>query len=125
MTRTRSGIAAGLLAAVLAACAGPAAGPTPTISAGPDAVYIAARDLRFDRATLEVPAGRPFPLVLDNQEAPPHNVAIMDAAGTTVFSGQVFTGPAQRVETVPALAAGSYTFICAVHPDMKGTLTAS
>jgi plastocyanin len=25
---------------------------------------------------------------------------------------------------VPALTAGSYTFICEVHPDMKGTLTA-
>ena len=125
MLRTRSRIAVGLLAVALTACATPATGPTPTVSAGPDAVHIAARDLRFDRTTLEAPAGRPFPLVFDNQEGAPHNVAIMDAGGATVFSGQVFTGPAQRVETVPALAAGSYAFICAVHPDMKGTLSAS
>ena len=26
--------------------------------------------------------------------------------------------------SVPALAAGTYTFICQVHPDMKGTITA-
>ena len=25
---------------------------------------------------------------------------------------------------VPALAAGTYAFICEVHPDMKGTITA-
>ncbi len=25
---------------------------------------------------------------------------------------------------VPALAAGTYTFVCEVHPDMKGTITA-
>ncbi len=25
--------------------------------------------------------------------------------------------------SVPALAAGSYVFICDIHPDMKGTLT--
>ena len=25
---------------------------------------------------------------------------------------------------VPALAAGTYPFICEVHPDMKGTITA-
>jgi plastocyanin len=25
---------------------------------------------------------------------------------------------------VPALAAGTYGFICEVHPDMKGTITA-
>jgi len=125
MLRIPFGIAAVLLTLVLAACTTSAAGPTPDASIDPDAVRIAARDMRFDRATLEAPAEEPFTLAFDNQEALPHNVAILDPSGATVFSGQVFTGPALRTETVPALAGGTYTFICAVHPEMRGSLTAS
>jgi plastocyanin len=125
MLRIRSGIAVCLLALVLAACTTSAAAPTPAVSIDPDAVRVAARDMRFDQATLAAPGGQPFTLAFDNQESLPHNVAILDTSGATVFSGQVFTGPALRTETVPALAAGSYTFICAVHPEMKGSINAS
>jgi plastocyanin len=39
-----------------------------------------------------------------------------------VFKGEIVTG--QKVDyQVPALAAGSYSFVCEVHPEMKGTLT--
>ena len=40
-----------------------------------------------------------------------------------VFEGDIVSGQ-QVTYSVPALAAGSYPFICAVHPDMKGTITA-
>ena len=53
----------------------------------------------------------------------PHNIVISDTAGTKVFEGEIVSSQ-QVTYTVPALAAGSYPFICAVHPDMKGTLTA-
>ncbi len=33
------------------------------------------------------------------------------------------TGPKVIVYNVPALAAGTYTFSCSVHPSMTGTLT--
>jgi plastocyanin len=35
----------------------------------------------------------------------------------------VITGPAQITYEVPALEAGTYTFICSVHPNMTGTVT--
>ena len=107
-----------------AAAAGSPAGTAGGASPAARGPFIAAKDLKFDRSDLKVPANAPFALVFDNQEAPPHNVAINDASGKSVFTGEVFSGPAQRTYQVPALQPGSYTFICQVHPDMQGTLTA-
>ena len=68
-------------------------------------------------------AGSAFSVAFDNQDGAPHNIRITDASGTKVFSGDIVTS--QKVTyQVPALAAGTYTFICEVHPDMKGTITA-
>ena len=40
-----------------------------------------------------------------------------------VFKGEIVSS--KKVDyQVPALAAGTYSFICEVHPDMKGTITA-
>jgi plastocyanin len=48
---------------------------------------------------------------------------ISDSTGAEVFKGEVVTN--QKVTySVPALAAGSYPFICEVHPEMKGNITA-
>jgi hypothetical protein len=95
------------------------------VSAGPDSPRIAAKDLKFDRTQLVLPADKPFALVFDNQEAVPHNVSLTDSSGTVVFVGEVFNGPSSRVYAVPALQPGSYTFKCDVHPDMKGVATAA
>ena len=38
--------------------------------------------------------------------------------------GDIITGVAEADYNVPALAAGDYTFVCSVHPNMTGTLTA-
>ena len=46
-----------------------------------------------------------------------------DASGASVFKGEIVSGKKVTYQ-VPALAAGTYTFICEVHPDMKGTITA-
>ena len=54
----------------------------------------------------------------------PHNVAIKDAGGAQKFKGELVTGPMEIDYQVPALAAGDYTFVCIVHPNMTGTLTA-
>jgi plastocyanin len=104
------------------ATAGPSQ-PAPSGAAG-DAIVIVAKDLKFDTDQVDAPAGTPFEIVLDNQESAPHNIAIKDAAGETVFKGEIVASK-QVTNAVPALAAGSYTFWCEVHPDMQGTLDAS
>jgi cytochrome c oxidase subunit II len=97
----------------------PPAGEAPTVE-------IAAFNIAFDKNELSVPADTPFRIEFDNQEAAPHNVAIHEGSptGPNVFQGEIITGPRQITYEVPALAAGSYGFICTVHPSMTGTLTA-
>ena len=48
---------------------------------------------------------------------------IKDAAGMSVFKGDLFNGVETRTYDVPALTAGAYPFLCTVHPNMAGTLT--
>jgi mono/diheme cytochrome c family protein/plastocyanin len=80
----------------------------------------------FDPATLEAKADTAFTLVFDNQDSTaPHNIVINDPSGTAVAMGDTtfFTGPKKVSSSVPALKAGTYSFLCQVHPStMKGTL---
>ena len=80
----------------------------------------------FAESTLSAKTDTAFTLVFDNQDnQAPHNVVIQDSSGTAVPMGDTafFTGPGKRSYAVPALKAGSYTFLCQVHPSvMKGTL---
>ena len=82
----------------------------------------------FKEKTLTAKADTSFTLVFDNQDAAtgPHNVVINDAAGAAVAIGgdtSFFSGPEKRSYAVPALKAGTYTFLCQVHPTtMKGSL---
>ena len=46
-----------------------------------------------------------------------------DASGASVFKGEIVSSTKVTYK-VPALPAGTYGFICEVHPDMKGTITA-
>ena len=79
--------------------------------------------MKFDQATLTAPATG-FTFAFDNKDASiPHDVDIVDSAGTKVFDMKDFAGPEKKDVPVPPLAAGSYTFLCSIHPTMTGTLT--
>jgi len=126
-------LATGLIAvaALAAACSGAEAAPaTPTAPAatsvpGPAgaSVSIVAKDIKFATPDVTVAAGQPVTIDFDNQDGAPHNIAISDASGASVFKGDIVSGSTITYQ-VPALAAGIYSFICEVHPDMKGTITA-
>jgi plastocyanin len=104
----------------------PSAAPSDGGGGGGTIIDIAAQNIAFDQATLSAPADQPFQIRFANNDAGiPHNVEIKDASGAAVFVGEIFNGVETRVYDVPALAAGDYPFLCTVHPNMTGTLTAS
>ena len=114
------------LAAVLAACSGASAAREDTTqppAGGTGNVSIVAKDIAFKTTDVAVKAGSPVTIDFDNQDGAPHNIAISDANGQSVFKGEIVSSK-QVTYNVPSLAAGTYTFICEVHPNMKGTITA-
>jgi cytochrome c oxidase subunit 2 len=106
---------------------GASGGPPPGTGEGPT-LDLSAKDIAYDESSLTVPANTPFNIDFDNQDdGIPHNVAIHEgsAKGPEVFRGDVFNGIASMVYNVPALGPGEYGFVCTVHPNMTGTLTAN
>jgi plastocyanin len=91
---------------------------------GGDVVQISAQGIAFEQSEVSAPAGTPFTIHFNNKDASvPHDIAIKDASGAQVFKGDVVTGPAETDYDVPALPAGTYQFVCTIHPNMVGTLT--
>jgi plastocyanin len=101
--------------------------PSASAGGGSGAVAISASGIAFEQTAVDAPAGKAFQIAFDNKDAgTPHNVAIHKdtATGAEVFKGEIITGPATATYDVPALDAGTYAFVCTVHPNMSGTLTA-
>jgi plastocyanin len=89
-------------------------------------VQISALNIKYEQTALTAPANTPFQVSFENKDAGvPHNVTLHlgDTNGAELFKGEIFNGVATRVYDVPALDAGSYAFVCSVHPTMIGTLT--
>jgi cytochrome c oxidase subunit 2 len=100
--------------------------PRPSGEAAGPVLQVSALNIAFEQTSLTAPADQPFQIEFDNKDSGvPHNVAIHrdTASGEEVFKGDIFNGPEKRTYVVPPLAAGPYTFICTVHPNMTGTLT--
>ena len=114
--------------------AGSSGAPAPgaSISLAPSAspvaadVTITAKNISYVQSSATAPAGRPFTIDFQNMDpGVPHDVTIHKGSptGTQVFDGAIFEGPASKIYNVPALAAGTYAYVCSVHPTMTGTLT--
>ena len=117
-----------LVVLALAACSS-----QPAVSAAPSKppsgnIQISARTLRFEQVTVEIPAGKAFKIDFENKDAATvHDIDIRrnDPNGEVVFDGATIAGPASTTYDIPALAAGTYAFVCSVHPgEMRGTMNA-
>jgi plastocyanin len=103
--------------------------PAPAASLGPNATVeaLVAKNITFDKKELQVPAGKPLGISLDNQDIAglQHNVEIKKADGTVIADPTPIDGGQQTTYAYAALDAGTYTFICRIHPipSMTGTLT--
>ena len=101
-------------------------GSAPTGSGKLVVVDISALNIKYEQTALTAPANTPFQVSFENKDAGvPHNVSLHlgDTNGAELFKGEIFNGVATRVYNVPKLDAGSYAFVCSVHPTMIGTLT--
>lgn len=97
------------------------------------ALMVSAQNIQFDKPCLAAPAGKPFTIEFDNNDAGvAHNVEIFtDSSATTRLGGatsgsDTITGPDTVTYNVDALKAGTYFFQCDVHPTaMTGTFVVS
>jgi len=115
-----------------------ASGAPPAGSGGPPAaaasaaplpegdVTVTAQGITYVTKTFSAPANKPFTIVFDNQAVGvAHDVDLIDASGTKVVDNKPIVGASSTVYDIGALPAGTYTFICSLHPipDMTGTAT--
>jgi plastocyanin len=109
---------------------GPGGSGVPDGSGGPGAadVTIVADETTFTTTDVSAPAGKPFTILFQNKDPSTfHDIDIMapDGGSKIIFDGALVYGPKDKTYDVPALSAGTYKFVCSVHPgQMTGTLTA-
>lgn len=80
---------------------------------------VTVKDFAFSPASLTVAPGTVVTVV--NQDSSPHTVT---ATGSKAFDTGTVTPGKRATFTAPA-KAGSYPYMCTIHPFMKGTLTVS
>ena len=88
-------------------------------------VTIKAQNIAFTTTDVTRPGGqgRSRSPSTTRTRGPPTTSNIKKPDGSDAFKGEIVTGPATKVYQVPALPAGTYPFVCDVHPNMTGTLT--
>jgi plastocyanin len=99
---------------------------TPMPGAPPVYIDLVARDLKFDKDTISVPAGSEVYVNLDNQdEGKAYNFSVYTGADAQImlFVGDAVTGPAKTTYRFPAgKKPGTYYFRCDNYPiNMHGT----
>jgi plastocyanin len=87
---------------------------------GPTTLQVVARNLAFDKRTINASANQPVTVTFVNNDAGVvHNIAFYTtrAATTKIAVGNLITGVAQEDVAFTAPAAGNYYFRCDAHPD--------
>jgi amicyanin len=104
-----------VLSVTLAGCGGSgsggsnSAGVSPSVAAGPT---VTIKDFKFSPATLNVKVGTTVTFV--QEDSVPHNVTGGILQSPTLTTGQTYTATFTK--------AGTYPYICSIHPFMHGTV---
>src|SRR5216117_261776 len=80
---------------------------------------LVAENTKFDKTTLEAPAGKDVALTMENKDSVDHTFTLYEteAATTTLAGGQAFSGPAFLTYQFTAPETpGTYYFRCDIHP---------
>ncbi len=98
-----------------------------TIPSKEVSLQLVAENIEFNLNTIDVPAGSHITIHFENKDdSVPHNLAVYtdSMASTTIFKGQIITGPATTTYTFTApTTPGTYFFRCDIHPTtMTGQL---
>ncbi len=122
-----------LVSAFIAGCGGDgndkSTTTTQSASASDDAekevnLTLVAENTKFDKTTLEAPAGKDVALTMENKDSIEHTFSLYPSADSKdpLFAGQRFAGPSFLTYgfTAPE-TPGTYHFQCDIHPSaMKG-----
>lgn len=99
------------------AASAPAAGAACEVSSAAGEVAVAIADFAFSPADITATAGQT--ITFTNNDAAPHTATLDDdSCGTPNIAQGESNG-------LTFSTAGTYPFHCAVHPNMKGTITVS
>jgi len=93
--------------------------PVATCSPSGNAIMVVATNTTFDKQCLAAPASQTFTITIDNRDALPHNIAVLESHTATdvLFRAEIFTGPQPKTFNVSALRPGTYAFHCEVHTN--------
>jgi plastocyanin len=108
------------ITAAVYGCGGQVATLAPFTGSG---ITVQADDVQFSSREIQLPAGQPLRIVLDNRDAGvPHDISVRQGSQVLATSA-IVSGPATTEVRFGPLEPGTYQFICTVHPAMTGTLT--
>jgi cytochrome c oxidase subunit II len=98
--------------------------PPPPPSGAP-VLTLGAKNVQYDKTSLEAPADAPFVIEFMNSDPATitHDVDIRDSSGTVVENQDTIAGGNTANYAYTPLPAGTYTFFCSIHSNMTGTLT--
>lgn len=133
---TRSRTAPALLALLLlTACGGSGDDDGATATDAPEAVTAeqgaggqtvtvdsASDPNRFIPERVQIAAGGDVTLTFTNSGSSPHDLVVEDVDGART---EIISGGEEETVTFPVPAAGTYSFVCTVHPGMDGELVVS
>ena len=102
-------------------------GPAATLPPGAQTFEVNAEQIAYDLKALTVTAGQPFAIKFTNKDSAGvlHDVDLRKQDGTTLQNMPTIDGGASTTYVYTAMDAGTYLFVCSVHPipGMTGTLT--